>query len=293
MSSFKENTSIYSAQLTRLIATVSYWSPTTPLNAHLLVIDDNPVELKILLELLHSNGYRLSVATDALQGYRRATAQQIDLVLLDVSMGAVDGFAACRLLKANAATADIPVIFVTSRTQPQERLLGLQSGAVDYILKPFEPAEVLARIEIHLALAQRHKALSQPMASSPDPTGSAPTWTGHATNRDLTLLRAAQQVVLADLTQVPSLPELAKQLGTYEKRLTRIFQAQTGRTVYKFIREARLHEARRLLIESMMHIEEIAAAIGFSSAANFSTAFHAHFGCTPSVFRRSNMSQDK
>lgn len=290
MSSFKENTNTHSAQLTRLIATVSYWSPNTPPNAHLLVIDDNPVELKILLELLHSNSYRLSVATDALQGYRRATAQKIDLVLLDVSMGAVDGFAACRLLKANIDTADIPVIFVTSRTQPQERLLGLQSGAVDYILKPFEPAEVLARIEIHLALAQRHKAMSRP---APAPTEPTPTWVDHATSRDLTLLRAAQQVVLADLTQVPSLPELAKRLGTYEKRLTRIFQAQTGRTVYKFIREARLHEARRMLIESEMHIEEIAAAIGFSSAANFSTAFHTHFGCTPSVFRRRNMSQDK
>lgn len=271
---------------------MSYWSPSIPRNAHLLVIDDNVAELKILLEMLRSCGYRITVAMDALQGYRRATAQRIDLVLLDVRMGSVDGFAACRLLKADAATADIPVIFVTSSAAPQERLQGLRCGAVDYILKPFEPAEVLARVEIHLALAQRGKApesqgvaLQRAAAALPGPA-AAPL-----ADHDLALLQAAQQMVLADLAQVPPLPELAAQLGTYEKRLTRVFQAHTGRTVYEFIRQARLHEARHMLASSIMRIEEIAAAVGFSSAANFSTAFRAHFGCKPSDFRRSSANQ--
>lgn len=280
---------------------MSYWSSTPPpANAHLLVVDDNLSELKVLLEVLRSNGYRISVATNALQGYRRATAQQIDLILLDVNMGAVDGLAACRLLKADTATAEIPVIFVTSCGSLQERLLGLRCGAVDYIPKPFEPAEVLARVEIHLALAQRHKAQQEKLAPAPAlapipivPSGPshADTGTARTLDRDLPLLRAAQQMVLADLALVPTLPELAIRLGTHEKRLTRVFQAHTGQTVYQFIREARLHEARRMLTDSAMLIEDIATAIGFSSAANFSTAFQAHFNCTPSSFRRTCLPQ--
>ena len=272
-----------------------YWSPATLRNAHLLVIDDNTAELKVLLEMLRNNGYRLSVAMDAMQGYRRATAQQIDLILLDVHLGSVDGFAVCRLLKADAALADIPVIFVSSGASLQERLQGLRCGAVDYITKPFEPAEVLARVEIHLALARRHKTQARDAALSTNQIEALPAATPalqseseRALSQDLTLLRAAQQIVLADLSRVPSLPELAIQLGTYEKRLARIFLEHTGRTPYDFIRQARLHEARRMLADSIMRIDEVAQAVGFSSAANFSTAFRLHFDCTPTAFRRAN-----
>ena len=272
-----------------------YWSPATLRNAHLLVIDDNTAELKVLLEMLRNNGYRLSVAMDAMQGYRRATAQQIDLILLDVHLGSVDGFAVCRLLKSDAALADIPVIFVSSGASLQERLQGLRCGAVDYITKPFEPAEVLARVEIHLALARRHKTQARDAALSTNQIEALPAATPalqseseRALSQDLTLLRAAQQIVLADLSRVPSLPELAIQLGTYEKRLARIFLEHTGRTPYDFIRQARLHEARRMLADSIMRIDEVAQAVGFSSAANFSTAFRLHFDCTPTAFRRAN-----
>lgn len=274
---------------------MSYWSPPGPSGERILVIDDNVAELKILLELLRSNGYRLSIAMDAMQGYRRATTQQFELILLDVNMGSVDGFSACRLLKADPATAGIPVIFVTSCASSQERLKGLQLGAVDYIQKPFDINEVLARVEIHLALAKRQEKPCQDAITSSKPlqpySEPAPVSKTPSIDHNLTLLRAAQQLVLSDLSNVPALPELAARLGTHEKRLTRVFQEHTGSTVYKFIRDARLHEAKRMLASSAMHIEEVAAAIGFSSAANFSSAFHSYFGCTPSAFRRSCASQ--
>ena len=264
---------------------MSYWSPAEPRNAHLLVVDDNIDELKLLMEALRDTGYRITLAFDALEGYRRATALRTDLVLLDVRMGATDGFATCRLLKANPATADIPVIFVTASAAPQERLLGLRSGAVDYILKPFDPAEVLARVEIHLALAERRTAgdaaarVEQPQLAS----GAA---SDESANMDRALVRAVERLVLFDLGTVPPLRELASQVGTHEKRLSRVFKERTGRTVFEFVREARLHEAQRLLAGSAMRIEEIAAEVGFSSAANFATAFREHFGCTPTAFRQ-------
>lgn len=269
---------------------MSYWSPAEPRNARLLVVDDNIDELKLLLEVLRDTGYRITIAFDALEGYRRATALATDLVLLDVRMGTTDGFTACRLLKADPATADIPVIFVSSSATPQQRLLGLKSGAVDYILKPFEPAEVLARVEIHLALAERRRrqeasgvAVRADAAAPPhEDVGAAAEGTGP----DRALVQAVERLVLAELDKVLSLHDLAARVGTHEKRLSRVFKARTGRTVFEFVREARLCEARRLLDCSVMRIEEIAAAVGFSNAANFATAFREHFGHTPTAFRR-------
>jgi CheY-like chemotaxis protein/AraC-like DNA-binding protein len=255
---------------------MSYWSSNPPRCAHILLIDDNIDEMQLLLAALRGEGHRLSMAFDALQGYRRATALHPDLILLDVRMGGADGFAACRLLKADPSTAHIPVIFVTSSCSVEERLTGLHEGAVDYILKPYEPAEVLARVAVHLVLASSKHA--RPHAETP-PDGQ------EKAGPDRVIALAAQRVVLSDLANVPPLPELAARVGTHEKRLSRVFRELTGRTVFEFVREARLSEARRLLAESALSVEEVGLAVGFSSAANFSTAFRERFPTTPSGFR--------
>ena len=270
---------------------MSYWSPPEPRRAHLLVVDDNVDELKLLLETLRGTGYRITLAFDAMEGYRRATTLQMDLVLLDVRLGGTDGFAACRLLKADPATADIPVIFVTSSASLEERLTGLRAGAVDYIVKPFDPAEVMARVEIHLALAESRRARTAPAPHPAPPPDSPAAKDGDApgSGMDRALMQAAERLILADLSRVLPLRELAARVGTHEKRLSRVFKELTNRTVFEFVREARLHEAQRLLLESAMRIEEIAAAVGFSSAANFATAFREYFDCTPSACRQAGV----
>lgn len=266
---------------------MSYWSPPEPRRAHLLVVDDNVDELKLLLETLRGTGYRITLAFDAMEGYRRATTLQMDLVLLDVRLGGTDGFAACRLLKADPATANIPVIFVTSSASTEERLTGLRAGAVDYIVKPFDPAEVMARVEIHLALAEyRRSRVPAPQPMQPPENLAATDSVASTSNMDRALMQAAERLILADLSRVLPLRELAARVGTHEKRLSRVFKELANRTVFEFVREARLHEAQRLLLESAMRIEEIAAMMGFSSAANFSTAFREHFDCTPSACRQ-------
>jgi len=258
---------------------MSYWSSIPPRRAHILLVDDNIDELQLLLAALRGEGHRISMAFDAMQGYRRATALQPDLILLDVRMGGADGFAACRLLKADHATAHIPVIFVTSCCLVSERLTGLHEGAVDYILKPYEPAEVLARVSVHLVLASSKHAHAA--ASGEETSPDAPREAGP----DRVIALAAQRIVTSDLANVPPLPELASRVGTHEKRLSRVFRELTGRTVFEFVREARLSEARRLLAESALSVEEVGLAVGFSSAANFSTAFRERFQTTPSGFR--------
>jgi DNA-binding response OmpR family regulator len=254
-------------------------------------VDEGVDELKPLLETLRCAGYGITHAFGAMEGYRRATALQMDLVLLDVGPGSTDGFAACRLLKADPATADIPVIFLTSSASLEERLTGLRAGAVDYIVKPFDPAEVMARVEIHLALAESRRSRIAPATRSASPTDRPATNDDGAPGSDVDrmLMQAAERLILADLSHVLPLRELAARVGTHEKRLSRVFKELANRTVFEFVREARLHEAHRLLLESAMRIEEIAAAVGFSSAANFSTAFREYFNCTPSACRQAGV----
>jgi len=252
---------------------MSYWLQSPAERAHILVIDDSVEELQVLLAALRRVGHRISLAFDALEGYRRAGVLQPDLILLDVHLGATSGFEVCRLLKADHATAHIPVIFLTAGATLEERLTGLREGGVDYILKPFEPEEVLVRVAVHLTLARRG---TQPPASEDD----------EPHDLDRVIVTAAQRLIEGDLANVPPLPALAARVGTHEKRLTRAFRAHTGRTVLEFAREARLLRAQQLLAQTPLGIEELAHAIGFSSAANFTTAFRERFGSTPAAYRR-------
>jgi len=247
---------------------------------HILLVDDNLEELKLLLEVLRQAGYQLSVAFNGMEGYRRALARLPQLILMDVRMDETDGFAACRLLKADPATAGIPVIFVTASGSLEERLTGLSEGAVDYVLKPFEPSEVLARVRIHLKLAGH--GLDAAPAKAPARDGVP--FRQHSP-ADQVLVQAATAYLGNRLARVPSLPEIARHIGTHEKRLTRAFREIKGMSVFEFVREERLRLAQRLLVQTSLPVTDIASETGFSSAANFATAFRARFGAAPTSYR--------
>jgi len=272
----------HAARATRRIF-MSYWFQSSE-PAHIMVIDDSVEELQVLLAALRGAGHRISLDFDALGGYRRAGVLQPDLILLDVHLGATSGFEACRLLKADPTTVHIPVIFLTAGATLEERLTGLREGGVDYILKPFEPEEVLVRIAVHLSLARRG---AQPLDGAAEAPGRLPASEDEAPHDlDRVIARAAQRLIESDLANIPPLPALAARVGTHEKRLTRAFRAHTGRTVLEFAREERLSRAQRLLAQTPLSIEDVAHAIGFSGAANFTTAFKERFGSTPAAFRR-------
>ena len=263
---------------------MSYWFQSSA-PAHIMVIDDSVEELQVLLTALQRAGHRISLAFDALEGYRRAGVLQPDLILLDVHLGATSGFETCRLLKADHATAHIPVIFLTAGATLEERLTGLRAGAVDYILKPFEPEEVLVRISVHLTLAGGGAQPPGGVAEAPRrPLKSEDEAPPH--DLDRVIARAAQRLIENDLANIPPLPALAARVGTHEKRLTRAFRVHTGRTVLEFAREERLLRAQHLLAQTPLSIEEVAHAIGFSGAANFTTAFKERFGSTPAAYRQ-------
>jgi signal transduction histidine kinase len=127
-------------------------TPIEPEARTVLIIDDMPANLGVLTGHLERQGFIAVVAQGGEEGMERAAYVRPDLILLDVMMPELDGFETCRRLKANPLTADIPVIFMTALTETSDKLTGFAAGAVDYVTKPLNGAEVLARIGTHLAL---------------------------------------------------------------------------------------------------------------------------------------------
>jgi PAS domain S-box-containing protein len=118
----------------------------------IMIVDDIPANLGVLIDHLEDHGYRIVIAQDSLESLKRAELVQPDLILLDVMMPGIDGFETCRRLKTSERTKDIPVIFITSLTDTSSKIKGFEVGGIDFINKPIQLDDLLARIKTHLAL---------------------------------------------------------------------------------------------------------------------------------------------
>ncbi|TWA78426.1 phospho-acceptor domain-containing protein [Azospirillum brasilense] len=125
---------------------------------HILIVDDDTANIRALASVLEDR-HEVRFATSGRRALELASADPPELVLLDVMMPGLDGYAVCRLLKTDPATADVPVIFITSLSSPEEEAFGLETGAVDYVTKPFSPAIVRARVATHLSLRRANRSL--------------------------------------------------------------------------------------------------------------------------------------
>ncbi len=137
----------------------------TQFDGLVVVVDDNPINLDTLLEALSGERLDLAIATDGAMALRLIEHEQPDLVLLDVMLPDITGFEVCRRLKANPQTADTQVVFMTALSNREHRLQGLHAGAVDYISKPFDTEELLARIRPHIAVRRMTRALREKNAN--------------------------------------------------------------------------------------------------------------------------------
>jgi two-component system, NtrC family, sensor kinase len=134
----------------------------------ILIVDDTPANLQVLSAALSHEGYEVGIATNGESAIRQAQYQPPALILLDVQMPGIDGFETCRRLKADPTTQGIPVIFMTALSDADYKVHGFAVGAVDYITKPFQHEEVMARVRVHLQirhlthqLATQNQALAQ------------------------------------------------------------------------------------------------------------------------------------
>jgi PAS domain S-box-containing protein len=127
----------------------------------IMVIDDNPTILKLLSKILVEKGYVVRPAVDGAMALESVTAHLPDLILLDVKMTDLDGFQVCRILKSKAYSKDIPIIFISALDDTEQKIEGFKAGGVDYITKPFQSDEVLARVKTHLELRELTERLEQ------------------------------------------------------------------------------------------------------------------------------------
>jgi DNA-binding NtrC family response regulator len=133
----------------------------SPSSELILIVDDHPSNLAVLGDLLEPAGYHLLSTTNGKDAVRIAAKARPALILLDIMMPGIDGLETCRQLQSTPATRDIPVIFITGRAELAARVEGFRNGGIDYIMKPFEADEVLARICTHLGLARARRELAE------------------------------------------------------------------------------------------------------------------------------------
>jgi class 3 adenylate cyclase len=125
--------------------------------SRILVIEDEPANIQTLSTILKERGYQISIATNGRQALQVLERIRPDLILLDIMMPEMDGFETCRRIKAAAAWPEIPIIFLTAKTDTADIVRGFELGAVDYVAKPFNAHELLARVNTHLTLDYLHR----------------------------------------------------------------------------------------------------------------------------------------
>lgn len=128
-------------------------------NGTILIVDDNPNNLQVLMGLLEHAGYKIRPALSGEIALRAVEASPPDLILLDVRMPGLDGYETCKRLQANPSSRDIPVIFISAMQDIEDKLAGFRAGGVDYVAKPFQSEEVLARVHTHIQLYRMQQNL--------------------------------------------------------------------------------------------------------------------------------------
>ncbi len=159
--------------------------------ATVMIVDDNPKNVQVLGTILMEKKYNVSVATGGKQALAQVGKVKPEVILLDIMMPDIDGYEVCRRLKEKEETADIPVIFLTAKTDTDDIVKGFELGAVDYVTKPFKSKELIARVHTHIAntrmrnhLEQRNKELEEALHDVRTLSGLLPICSGCKKIRD-------------------------------------------------------------------------------------------------------------
>ncbi|MGD1920552.1 MAG: response regulator [Pleurocapsa sp.] len=147
--------------MTQILSTQGFSFEFDLKDHNILIVDDNPTNLSVIVDFLEDAGLTVLVAQDGESSLRRAKYAKPGIILLDVLMPGIDGYETCRRLKSTPETQDIPVIFMTALSSTEDKLKGFELGAVDYITKPIQPAEILARVKLHLQFRYMTQTLSR------------------------------------------------------------------------------------------------------------------------------------
>ena len=243
----------------------------------ILIIDDNAAVRRYLRSILEQD-YQIEEASHGEAGLAIALENLPDLILSDIMMPKIDGVEVCRRLKADERTSHIPVILLTARASNESKIQGLETGADDYITKPFEAEELRVRIRnlIEIRLKLREKYHQAFVSGAPDQ---------HLSSIDELFLKRVVGTIEKHLSEPGyETATLAYEVCMSRMNLNRKLHALTGHSTHDFIRTLRLYRAAQLLRQHTDNISQIAYGVGFSSVSHFAKAFHEQFGKAPSDF---------
>jgi len=252
----------------------------------LLVVEDN-AELRNYLAGMLGSRYHVIEAVDGEEAYTMALEHNPDLVLSDVMMPKMDGMELCRKLKSNAATSHIPIILLTARTSVMHKISSFETGADEYITKPFSYKLLLARIE---NLLESRESLKKRFRSNVSIEPSAVT----VTSLDERILQSCIEAVEKYMDD-PDLhvDMICHEVGISRPQLYRKIKSLTGLSINQFIRSVRLKRAAQILRQDNSSIKEVMVQVGFSNSSYFTKAFKEEFHCTPSEFGSQSPADNK
>ncbi|MCC6279718.1 MAG: response regulator [Saprospiraceae bacterium] len=243
-----------------------------------LLVEDN-AELRSFIKTCIGPNWQIEEASDGQEGVEKALEIVPDLVISDVMMPRKDGYAVCDDLKNNELTSHIPIILLTAKSTVDARIKGWQTGADDYLSKPFNSDELLARMENLLESRRRlRERYSQSMQQDGEPEAS-----DILSARDREFLNRFIQTVEQHLSdETISVEDLARKMFVSRTQLHRKLKALTDQNVTDFVRAYRLDRAMTMLRNREGLVYEVAYRVGFGSEKYFSKAFKDKFGVPPS-----------
>jgi DNA-binding response OmpR family regulator len=245
----------------------------------IVVVEDNH-DLRNMIRDILQNEYLVNEAVDGLDGMEKAESIIPDLIISDVMMPGMNGFDLCKGLKTNIKTNHIPVILLTAKASRENKLEGLETGADDYLVKPFDEEEL--RVRIRNLITTRKNLQNKFQAESllkPDET--------KAVSVQQKFLHDLKKVIEANLDNDQfGVDELGREMAMSRSQVHRKLKALTDQSATTFIRNYRLHRAADLLKQDAGNVTEIAFLAGFNSQTYFSSSFQELFHCTPSEFRK-------
>lgn len=245
--------------------------------ARILIVEDDAEMLRYLRELLTAD-FDIKTASDGDTATGIAEEEQPDLVLTDVIMSGMNGFDLCRHLKSTITTSHIPVILLTAMDDKEHVIMGLEAGADDYIVKPFDPQVLRARISNLLHERERLRAL---ILSS----GRKEKQREYTNRLDREFMEKVLAVVEASYSDPEfQVDDLCREVAMSRTALFNKLKALSGKGPNDFIRIYRLDKARKLLESGEYTIAEVADEVGFSDAKYFSSCFKRAFGVSPSKY---------
>ncbi|HZI24134.1 MAG TPA: response regulator, partial [Chryseolinea sp.] len=222
--------------------------------------------------------YRVMEAADGQEGYRLAVETIPDLILTDLMMPKMDGIELCRKLKQESKTDHIPIIMLTAKASGESKIEGLETGADDYIIKPFESGELLARIKNLIDGREKlRERFSREITLQPASIA--------ITSTDEKMLHHVMQIMEEHIADSNfGVEEFCQEAGMSRTQLHRKLKALTAQSPGDFIRIMRLRRAADLLTNHAGNIAEVAFMVGFNDPSYFTKCFQKQFGKTPSEF---------